>query len=98
MSKAQMSTKNSATANLAAIIDAHLREADFLARATDARDIRHQVQAKNYEIARLNGELNNLRAEKWAFQQKMKAPNEDRAFVAVAVCFSERESEELRLR
>lgn len=90
--------KDSVITNLKATIDNHSREADSLARATDVGDIRQLVQTKNRQIVGLNVELNNLRGENRALEQYKRAQIENEQFTAVAVYFSERESEQLKMR
>lgn len=94
----EIDIRDSLIANLKSTIDNQSREADFLAQATDVGDIRQLVQTKNRQIAGLNMELNNLRGEKWALEQYKRAQIENGEFTAVAVCFSERESEQLKMR
>ena len=89
--------KDSEIANLQAANDGHSHEMDILAR-NDARGLHYLVQTKNQMIAFLNTELNSVRGEKWALEQNRQAQIEIREFEAVAVCLSDRESEELKIR
>lgn len=89
--------KNSEIANLQAANHSHLHEIGLLAQ-NDERGLRHLVQTKNHEIARLNADLNKVREEKWELEQKEQDRLENAEFEEVAVCFSDRESEELKLQ
>ena len=89
--------KNSEIANLQAANHSHLHEIDLLAQ-NDERGLRHLVQTKNHEIAGLNADLNKVREEKWELEQKEQDRLENAVFDEMLVCYSDRESEEVKLR
>ena len=93
----EIQAKDSAITTLQASNDGHLREMGILAQ-NDARGLHHLVQTKNQMIAFLNTELNTLRGDKWELEQNEQARTENAKFEAVAVCLSERETEELKIR
>lgn len=90
--------KDSVIANLQAKIDYSSRQIDALVRPTNDKGLQHLVRSKNHEMASLNADLSNLRAENWALQQNERAREEEGEFTAVAAIYSEIESNGLKIR
>ena len=87
--------KNDLIVNLQAQNDNPSSEIGSLARATNDRGCRYLIQTKNNEIADLNAHLNNLRGGKW---QNERARDREAMFTAATAYYSERVSEEFKIR
>lgn len=90
--------KNNLIVNLQAQNDNPSSEIGSLARATNDKGCRYLIQTKNNEIANLDAHLNNLRAGKWQVEQNERARDREAPFTAATACYSERGSEEFKIR
>ena len=96
--RCQIKDKDSVIAVLRAEKDDLAQDVDSLARETDPSSIANLVARKNLRIAELKTEVKNLEDEKYTLEQNERHLNAVGEFNAIANCYSERESEELKIR
>lgn len=90
--------KNDLIVNLQAQNNNASGETGSLARATNDKGFRYLIQTKNHEIAGRKAHLNNLRGEKWEVEQTQRARVGEAVFAAATARYSERGSEEFKIR
>lgn len=96
--RCEIKDKDSIIAVLRAEKDDLAQDVDSLARETDPSSIANMVARKNHKIAELKTEVKNLEDEKSSHEQNERHFHAVGEFNALANCYAEIESEELKIR